>query len=78
MCVVGLRHLGAALARPAAVPDAVEHRDAPCLLSVLSLVDGTDLPGRVHGQLMDAVAPWAAGPTPNFPLRATPAAVSQR
>jgi hypothetical protein len=66
MCVVALRHLGGALARPPAVPDAVAHRDAPYLLSVLSLVDGTDVPGRLHRQLMDAVAPWTDGRTPNF------------
>jgi hypothetical protein len=66
MCVLGLRHLGGALARPPAVPDAVAHRDAPYLLSVLSLVDGTDVPGRLHRELMDAVAPWSLGPTPNF------------
>jgi FAD binding domain-containing protein len=66
MCVLGLRHLGGALARPPAVPDAVAHRDAQYLLQVLSLVDGTDVPGRLHRELMDAVAPWTAGPTPNF------------
>ncbi len=66
MCVVGLRHLGGALARPPAAPDAVAHRDAPYLLSVLSLVDGTDVPGRLHRQLMDAAAPWTVGRTPNF------------
>jgi hypothetical protein len=66
MCVLGLRHLGGALARPPAVPDAVAHRDAPYLLQMLSLVDGTDVPGRLHRELMDAVAPWTAGRTPNF------------
>ncbi len=66
MCVLGLRHLGGALARPPAVPDAVANRDAPYLLQVLSLVDGTDVPNRLHRDLMDAVAPWTAGHTPNF------------
>ncbi|TWF79079.1 FAD/FMN-containing dehydrogenase [Pseudonocardia hierapolitana] len=66
MCVLGLRHMGGALARPPAVPDAVAHRDAPYLLQILSLVDGTDVPGRLHRELMDAVAPWTAGRTPNF------------
>ncbi|OZM79321.1 FAD-binding oxidoreductase [Pseudonocardia sp. MH-G8] len=66
MCVLGLRHLGGALARPPAVPDAVAHRDAAYLLSVLSLVDGTEVPGRLHGELMQRVAPWTAGDTPNF------------
>jgi len=63
---VQLRHLGGALARPPAVPDAVAHRDAEYLLHVLSLVDGTDVPGRLHRQLMDALAPWTLGHTPNF------------
>ena len=66
MCVLSLRHLGGALARPPAAPDAVAHRDAPYLLQVLSLVDGTDVPGRLHRELMDAVAPWTAGVNPNF------------
>jgi hypothetical protein len=66
MCVLGLRHMGGALARPPAVPDAVAHRDAPYLLQVLSLVDGTDVPSRLHRELMDAAAPWTAGITPNF------------
>ena len=66
MCVLGLRHLGGALARPPATPDAVGHRDAPYLLQVLSLVDGTDVPHRLHRELMDAVTPWTAGHTPNF------------
>jgi FAD/FMN-containing dehydrogenase len=66
MCVLGLRHLGGAMARPPATPDAVGHRDAPYLLQVLSLVDGTDVPNRLHRELMDAVAPWTGGHTPNF------------
>jgi hypothetical protein len=66
MCVVGLRHLGGALARPPAVPDAVGHRDAAYVLHVLSLADGTDVPARLHRQLMDAFAPWTVGRTPNF------------
>ncbi|TQM14703.1 FAD-binding oxidoreductase [Pseudonocardia kunmingensis] len=66
MCVLGLRHLGGALARPLAVPDAVAHRDAAYLLSVLSLVDDTPTPGRLHHELMDRIAPWTAGRTPNL------------
>jgi hypothetical protein len=66
MCVLGLRHLGGALARPPAVPDAVAHRAAGYLLSVLSLVDDTDVPHRLHRELMDALAPWTLGRTPNF------------
>jgi FAD/FMN-containing dehydrogenase len=66
MCVLGLRHLGGAMARPPAVPDAVAHRDAPYLLQVLSLVDGTDVPRGLHRELMGAAAPWTVGRTPNF------------
>jgi FAD/FMN-containing dehydrogenase len=66
MCVLGLRHLGGALARPPAVPDAVPHRDAAYLLSVLSLVDDSGTPARLHHELMDRVAPWTAGRAANF------------
>jgi FAD/FMN-containing dehydrogenase len=66
MCVVGLRHLGGALARPPAVPDAVAHRDAAYLLSVLSVVNDSDVPARLHRELMDRAAAWTAGSTPNF------------
>ena len=65
-CVVGLRHLGGALARPPEAPDAVGHRDAAYLLGVLSLVDGTDSGPRAYRRLMDAVAPWTVGRSPNF------------
>jgi FAD/FMN-containing dehydrogenase len=62
MCVVQLNHLGGALARPPAVPDAVEHRDARFLLRVISPLDGTDEPAvaAVHAELMAAVAGPAA------------------
>jgi FAD/FMN-containing dehydrogenase len=66
MCVLAVRHLGGALARPPAAPDAVAHRDAPYLLTVLSLVDGTEKPARLHQELMDRVAPWTLGRNPNF------------
>jgi hypothetical protein len=36
------------------------------MLSVLSLVNGTDVPGSLHRRLMDAVAPWTLGRAPNF------------
>lgn len=36
MCVIGIRHLGGALRRPPAVPNAVGHRDAAYSLTVLT------------------------------------------
>ncbi|TCN37310.1 FAD/FMN-containing dehydrogenase [Kribbella orskensis] len=36
MCVIGIRHLGGALAQPPAIPNAVSHRDAAYSLTVLS------------------------------------------
>lgn len=58
MCVVGLRHLGGALARSPQVPSAVGHREAAYSLNVLSPVD----PGEeetVRAVHRDAVAPFA-------------------
>ena len=68
MCVVQLNHLGGALARPPAVPDAIAHRDAAYLLRVLSPLDGTDLASvrSVHAALMDAVAGTTVGRSPSF------------
>lgn len=36
MCVIGIRHLGGALSRPPAIPNAVGHRDASYSLTVLT------------------------------------------
>ena len=70
-CVVQIRHLGGALARPSAQgnsaePSAVGHRDAAYLLHVLSVVDDTDAVPQACRRLMDAAAPWTVGRTPNF------------
>lgn len=57
MCVVGFRHLGGALARPPAVPNAVDHRDAGYSLTVLSPVP----PGEaslVRATHREVLAPW--------------------
>ncbi|QWF78639.1 FAD-binding oxidoreductase [Amycolatopsis sp. CA-230715] len=59
MCVVGLRHLGGALARSPKIPNAVGHRDAGYSLSVLSPVE----PGEresVRALHRDLLAPWSA------------------
>ncbi|GAA4209313.1 FAD-binding oxidoreductase [Actinocatenispora rupis] len=50
--VVGIRHLGGAMGRPAAVPNAVGHRDAGYLVSVLSAgesVTSAELTGLLGG-----------------------------
>ncbi|MFI0356950.1 FAD-binding oxidoreductase [Actinomadura sp. 9N407] len=60
MCVVGLRHLGGALARTPRTGNAVGHRDAAYLVSVLSLVE----PGAertVRDLHREALAPFADG-----------------
>jgi hypothetical protein len=68
MCVVQLNHLGGALARPPAVPDAIAHRDAAYLLRVISPLDGADVASvrSVHGALMAAVASTTVGRSPSF------------
>lgn len=68
MCVVGLRHLGGALAREPGVPSAVGHRDAPYQLGVLSPVaDGaTETVRSVHRGLFAQVAPQTIGRSVNF------------
>ncbi|WP_078965852.1 bagremycin/ferroverdin biosynthesis FAD-dependent oxygenase BagG/FevA2 [Streptomyces aureocirculatus] len=53
--MVELRQLGGALGRPAAVPNAVDHRDAAFALSTVSLPDGR--PPLV----VDGMAPWGTG-----------------
>jgi FAD/FMN-containing dehydrogenase len=67
-CVVELRHLGGALARPPAVPSAVGHRDAQAIARVLTPLSGADLDTvqRVHGRFFDALRPWTLGRSLNF------------
>jgi FAD/FMN-containing dehydrogenase len=68
MCVVGFRHLGGALARPPAVPNAVGHRDAGYSLSVLSPVPPGEA-GLVRATHREVLAPWethAIGRSLNF------------
>ncbi|MCF3125665.1 BBE domain-containing protein, partial [Streptomyces arenae] len=68
MCIVDLRHLGGALARPQGAPNAIGHRDAQYILRVLSPVGpwsvGEVVP--VHEKLLAAVAPGPAGRSGNF------------
>jgi len=75
-CIVQLRHLGGALARPPAVPNAVGRRDARYLLSILSPLDGVDAGAvrLVHARLREALAPWTVGRSLNdiYGVSATP------
>jgi hypothetical protein len=65
-CIVQLNHLGGALARLPAVPNAVGHRDAAYLVRVLSVLGDPAAASRAHGRLLDALAPWTAGRSRNF------------
>lgn len=60
-CVVGITHLGGALARPPAVPNVVGHREARYLLGVLSPLGDPSEVTRTHRALTDAVAPATLG-----------------
>ncbi|MFC4565948.1 FAD-binding oxidoreductase [Nocardiopsis mangrovi] len=76
MCVVGLRHLGGALARPPEAANAVPHRPAAFSLGVLSPVDGAD-PAAVraaHGRVLAVVAGRTLGRSVNFAFGAGRAA----
>jgi FAD/FMN-containing dehydrogenase len=67
-CVVEVRHLGGALARPPAAPNAVGHRDARYSLGVLSRLGGPDDARALaaHRALLDALGPRLAGRLVNF------------
>jgi hypothetical protein len=67
-CIVQLRHLGGALARPPATPNAVGHRDARYMLNVLSPLDGFDIGAvrAVHRRHFEALAPWTIGRCLNY------------
>ncbi|QFU92697.1 FAD-binding oxidoreductase [Amycolatopsis sp. YIM 10] len=68
MCVVGLRHLGGALSRPAGIPNAVGHRDAGYLLGVLSPTTPEQVPEvrALHDELLEPWSPHAVGRSLNF------------
>ncbi|MFG3254092.1 TIGR03086 family metal-binding protein [Streptomyces sp. NPDC048172] len=68
MCVVGIRHMGGALAREPEVPDTVGHRGAAYLVGVLSPLDGTgeDTVRGLHAQALEAVGPGTVGRRLNF------------
>ena len=66
--VVQFNHLGAALARPPAVANAVSHRDAAYVLRVVTLPAGPerDAAHETAQAVTATVAPWAIGQSPNF------------
>lgn len=67
-CIVQLNHLGGALARPPAIPNAVGHRDARYLLRVLSplAVAGEAAVRATHQRLLDRLSPLSLGRCPSF------------
>ncbi|MHA6798812.1 FAD-binding oxidoreductase [Bounagaea algeriensis] len=67
-CVVGLRHLGGALARPPQTPNALGHRDASYSLGLLSLTETSETGSvtALHDQLLAEFAPHALGRSLNF------------
>lgn len=67
-CVLQIRHLGGALGRPPAVPNAVGHREARYLLSALALpgAGGVEELRAVQRAVFRAVAPATAGRSLNL------------
>ncbi|MDK1471922.1 FAD-binding oxidoreductase [Streptomyces sp. 549] len=67
-CVVELRHLGGAAAEPPERANSVAHRDAPFLLSVVTLLFGGTVEGTrpVYRQLLKALEPYSSGARLNF------------
>ncbi|MFD0658160.1 FAD-binding oxidoreductase [Thermocatellispora tengchongensis] len=68
VAMVDIRHMGGALARPAAVPNAVAGRDAAFSVYALGVLLGPAagaVPAAV-GAVIDAVAPWSSGSLINF------------
>lgn len=67
-CVVELRHLGGALARPPAVANAVGHRDAQYMLHLTSELEprGIETARAFHRQVLQEVEPWSCGVCLNF------------
>ncbi len=65
-CVVDVRHLGGAMARPPSVPGAVPFRDAVHLLRVLSPAGDVAAARAVHHAVFAAAAPWTMGRTATF------------
>ncbi|WP_255310878.1 FAD-binding oxidoreductase [Streptomyces viridosporus] len=62
-CVVELRHLGGAAAEPSEHPNSVAHRDAPYLLSVVTLLFGITAEDTrpLYEKIFEALAPVSSG-----------------
>lgn len=67
--VIQVNHLGGALARPPAVPNAVGHRDGRYLLRVVGAAE--DGVAAAQDRILAAARPWTLGRNPNFVLGAT-------
>lgn len=67
-CIVGVRHLGGALAQTPKVPNAVGHRAARYSVGALSLLHGGDVSGvtQAHEELLAPFAPHVLGHSLNF------------
>ncbi|GAA2424472.1 FAD-binding oxidoreductase [Streptomyces glaucus] len=67
-CVVELRHLGGAVAEPPRHPNSVAHRDAPYLLSVVTLLFGATAEDTrpFYEKLFTALEPFSSGAGLNF------------
>jgi hypothetical protein len=65
-CVVDIRHLGGAMARPPAAPNAVPYREAAYILRVLSPAGDVDAARGVHDRVFAAAAPYAVGRAATF------------
>lgn len=75
-CVVDVRRLGGALARPSTGPDAVSFRAARWIVRVLSASDGADPTTlrAAHGAVLAPVADRTLGRMPGFVYGAAPVA----
>ncbi|WP_083959809.1 FAD-binding oxidoreductase [Streptoalloteichus hindustanus] len=75
-CVVQLRHLGGALGRPPAVPNAVSHREARYAVGALTfaVAPGAPIDQKAHQRLAESLGGAALGHAPNFLLGGNPTA----
>ncbi|MFC4947244.1 FAD-binding oxidoreductase [Pseudonocardia sp. GCM10023141] len=64
--VIQINHLGGALSRPPAVPNAVGHRDAAYLMRVVGGAEDADAVAAAQDAILAAAAPWTLGRNPNF------------
>lgn len=66
--VIQINHLGGALSRPPAVPNAVGHRAAGYLLRLVGGADDAEAVTAAQDGLLAAAQPWTLGRNPNFVL----------